>query len=161
MHVSASTSAEVIAAPGNACYLVRAYPGAHFLRYAFPTRSAAVTYAEITSRQGYIAAAMTLDAEHAPSTPYASSTSSTSPTPSASLTPVSESRLAYSPTIETASAEDIIEAFGHVAYWRIRHRELSAALSAHLDAPTPDLKRINRLRLLMQDAMNNIEIYSN
>jgi hypothetical protein len=151
MHVHVTTSAELIRCPDNTSYLVRAYPGAHFIRHAFPSRSAAASYADIAAKHGYIAAAMTLDATYQPE--------------SKPLTPVSDAptnasedtaRFNYQPKpAEQASPEEIKAAFGHVAYWKQEYRRLLNLVRGGVSA-----ERERRLRILMEEALNNIAVYA-
>jgi hypothetical protein len=153
MHITPRASADLVAAPGNSGYLVRAYPGGHFLQNFFTCKRDAATYAHLVVSDGYIAAASTLDALRAPAS------ADNRPAP---LTEVSNAaRFAYEPATETASAEDIIAAFGHLAYWRFRYRELAereAALTA--DPNLNATKAHRRAYLLMQEAIQMIEIYN-
>lgn len=159
MHTTPRASAELVAAPGNSGYLVRAYPGGHFLQNLFTCKRDASVYAQLIVSDGYIAAATTLDASRAPTS------ADNEPAP---LTEVSNTaRFAYEPpATEVPSAEDIIASFGHLAYWRLRYRELAereAALWVAAEA-TPDdpsaIKAHQRAYLLMQEAIRMIEIYS-
>lgn len=152
MHITPRASAELVAAPGNSGYLVRAYPGGHFLQNLFTCKRDATTYAHLIVSDGYIAAATTLDALRAPAS------ADNKPAP---LTGVSNTaRFAYEPPAsEVPSAEDIIASFGHLAYWRFRYRQLAEREAAL--ASDPAAAKAHRLTyLLMQEAIQMIEIYN-
>lgn len=148
MHTTPRASADIVAAPGNSGYLVRAYPGGHFLPQFFTCKRDAATYAHLVVSDGYIAAVCTLDALRAPAIKH------NIPAP---LTTVSNTaRFAYEPPApQPVSDEDILTAFGPVAYWKREYRRLLTLMRA---AETPKRERI--LRILMEDALNNIAIHA-
>lgn len=151
MHITPRASADLVAAPGNFGYLVRAYPGGHFLQNFFTCKRDAATYAHLIVSDGYIAAATTLDASRAPAS------ADNRPAP---LTEVSNAaRFADEPVTEIPSAEDIITCFGHLAYWRFRYHELAGREAALAADPTA-IKAHRHAYLLMQEAIQMIEIYN-
>ena len=65
-------------------------------------------------------------------------------------------RLDYQPRpAEEASAEDIKAAFGHTAYWKYEYMRLLNLVRAGVPA-----ERERRLRILMEEALNNIAVYA-